>query len=489
MPPCSINESPGKNVTVTKRYSGKGLTLSAVFAFCLALLAGLAIADSAEAAKAKPQRKSSIGGYSSIVIDAATGKVLHEDNADAQKYPASLTKMMTLYMIFEALDAGKITLGTTWKVSKHAESMSPTKLGLDAGETISVRDVILGLITKSANDAAAVAAEGLGGTEDRFGDLMTQRARRLGMSNTTFQNASGLPDPGQVTTARDMVRLSRALVRDFPHHYSYFSTPEFTYAGRRHANHNRLMNWYEGADGIKTGFIRASGFNLSASAVRDNRRIIGVVMGGPSPVARDQYMGKLLDTGFSRMPETPSDMRHASAPPTAAPPAPTTVAAISEPPSRAAKARQQPTKTTIAQATRAADSEERTARTKSVKRPKGEVKTASSVSLIGTAHAAASDTGSAGGGWAVQVGAFNRIDAARRAAENAAKLASGPLGDAGIEISTLERKKNAVHRARLVGLSESSAKEACRILEARKLDCLLMAPTAEARSSGRVSVN
>jgi len=482
MSPCSINESAGESVTVIKRYNGTYLTISTVFLFCFALLVGLVAAGNADAAKAKTQRKSSIGGYSSIVIDAATGKVLHEDNADAQKYPASLTKMMTLYMIFEALDANRVTLGTTWKVSKHAESMSPTKLGLDAGETISVRDVILGLITKSANDAAAVAAEGLGGTEDRFGELMTQRARRLGMSNTTFQNASGLPDPGQVTTARDMARLSRALVRDFPHYYSYFSTPEFTYAGRRHANHNRLMNWYEGADGIKTGFIRASGFNLSASAVRENRRIIGVVMGGPSPVARDQYMGKLLDIGFSRMPETPSDMRHASATPT---PAPAAAPSVSEPPSRAAKARQP-------QTVIAAASDERATRTKTVKRAKSaEPEATSGVSLIGTAHAAArEDTSHApAGGWAVQVGAFNRIDAARRAAENAAKIASGPLSDAGIEISTLERKKNTVHRARLVGLSESEAKEACRILERRKHDCLLMAPTAEARSNGRVSVN
>ena len=261
-----------------------------------ALLASLLTIPVTEAAKNKPQRKSTIGGYSSIVIDAATGKVLHEDNADAQKYPASLTKMMTLYMIFEALDAGKITLSTTWKVSSHAASMSPTKLGLDAGEIISVRDVILGLITKSANDAAATAAEGLGGSEDRFADMMTARARRLGMSNTTFQNASGLPDPGQVTTARDMVRLSRALVRDFPHFYSYFSTPEFTYAGRRHANHNRLMNWYEGADGIKTGYTRASGFNLVTSMRRGDRHVVAVVLGGTSGGARDARMRSLLET-------------------------------------------------------------------------------------------------------------------------------------------------------------------------------------------------
>jgi D-alanyl-D-alanine carboxypeptidase len=487
MSPSSLNESPGENVTVTMRRSGRQvLTFTLVFVFFAALLAGLFAAGTADAAKAKPQRKSTVGGYSSIVLDAATGKVLHEDNADAQKYPASLTKMMTLYMIFDALDSGKIKLGTTWTVSRHAAGMSPTKLGLDAGETISVRDVILGLITKSANDAAAVAAEGLGGTEDHFGELMTQRARRLGMSNTTFQNASGLPDPGQVTTARDMARLSRALIRDFPHYYSYFSTPEFTYAGRRHANHNRLMNWYEGADGIKTGFIRASGFNLAASAVRENRRIIGVVMGGPSPVARDQYMGKLLDVGFSRMPDGPSDIRHAAAP---APTIPVAATSTGEPPSRVAKARQAQTIAQAAPAARATPAEEKAARTKTVKRAKPDNDPPSGMSLIATAHAATGEVKSASGGWAVQVGAFNRIDAARRAAENAAKLASGPLSDAGIEISTLERKKNTVHRARLVGLSEGEAKEACRILESRKHDCLLMAPTAEARSNGRVSIN
>lgn len=437
MSPCSIHESLGENVTVTKRYSGQILSFTTVSLFCVALLAGLLMSASADAAKTnKPQRKSTIGGYSSIVLDAATGKVLHEDNADAQKYPASLTKMMTLYMIFEALDAGKVKLSTTWKVSKHAESMSPTKLGLDAGEMISVRDVILGLITKSANDAAAVAAEGLGGTEDHFGELMTARARRLGMSNTTFQNASGLPDPGQVTTARDMARLSRALIRDFPHYYSYFSTAEFTYAGRRHANHNRLMNWYEGADGIKTGFIRASGFNLAASAVRENRRVIGVVMGGPSPVARDQYMGKLLDVGFSRMIDAPSDMRYAAAPAPSA-------SVAGEPPSRVAKARQQPQPVAVAQA---APAEERNARTKTVKRAKPDTDPPSSMSLIASAHAAARDDKPASAeGWAVQVGAFNRIDAARRAAENATKLASGPLGDAGIEISTLAKKLSLIH--------------------------------------------
>ncbi len=476
-----IHRVVGDTAPVNCRFSARHpfLAFLTAIAFVLTIVAGFGLINTADAApKKKPVRKAA-GSYSSIVIDAATGRVLHEDNADAQKYPASLTKMMTLYMIFEALDAGKVKLSTTWKVSKHAESMSPTKLGLDAGETIAVRDVILGLITKSANDAAAVAAEGLGGTEDNFGDMMTQRARRLGMSNTTFQNASGLPDPGQVTTARDMVKLSRALIRDFPHYYSYFSTAEFTYAGRRHANHNRLMNWYEGADGIKTGFIRASGFNLSASAVRENRRIIGVVMGGPSPVARDQYMGKLLDAGFARMPETSPDIRHASAPAEA--PA-IAAAAISEPPSRAAKSKLE---------VQMAAAEERAAKTKTVRTARAEAPAKpSSVSIIAAAEAAAITPPMPSGGWMVQVGAFNRIDAARRAAESAARAAPGQLADAGIEISSLDKKKSKVHRARLVGLSEKDAKEACRILEKRKQDCMIMAPPpgAEARAE-RTALN
>ena len=437
---------------------GLRLTLSA-------LLIAVATAWSlpADAAKRKPVRKA--GGYSSIVLDAATGRVLHEDNADQQRYPASLTKMMTLYMIFEALDAGKIKLSTVWSVSSHAANQSPTRLGLDKGDRIAVLDVILGLITKSANDAAAVAAEALGGSEDAFGELMTKRARRLGMEHTTFQNASGLPDPGQVTTARDMAKLSRALVRDFPHYYSYFSTPEFTFGGQRHANHNRLMNWYEGADGIKTGFIRASGFNLSASAIRDNRRIIGVVLGGPSPVARDQYMGKLLDAAFARFDIQP-DIRQASAP------------SIVEPPSRAARAemdtpaRRATKSEPIVQLVDAAPAaEEKNAKRKRVARAEPALPVVRAKAVDGY------------GGWAVQVGAFNRVDAARRAAENATRLAPS-LSDASVEILPQGKKKSTVHRARLAGLSEAEAREACRILERRKQDCMLVAPSAAAEARG-----
>jgi len=246
-----------------------------------------------------------------IIMDAATGNVLYEDNADAPRYPASLTKVMTLHLLFEALDAKRITFDSRFPVSAKAAAQDPTKLGLKDGETIAVRDIILGLITKSANDAAVVAAEGLAGSESAFAAQMTEKARRLGMTSTTFRNASGLPDPQQKTTARDLAMLARATIRAFPHHYHLFDTPSFTYKGITHANHNRLNNWYPGADGLKTGYIRASGFNLITSAKRDNRRLIGVVLGGVSPGSRDQEMARLLDATFVRS-DNETIIRHAS---------------------------------------------------------------------------------------------------------------------------------------------------------------------------------
>lgn len=217
--------------------------------------------------------------YASIVIDANTGEVLHESNANASRYPASLTKMMTLYMLFEAIERRKMTLNTQMPVSAHAASMPQTNIGLRVGETLSVRDAISALIVRSANDAAAVVAEALGNTESNFGTMMTQKARQLGMTATTFRNASGLPNSAQKTTARDMARLSSRLMKDFPQYYHYFSTPSFRYKGRTYNSHNRMVRNTQGVDGLKTGFIRASGFNVATSAKRNNRRVIAVVMG------------------------------------------------------------------------------------------------------------------------------------------------------------------------------------------------------------------
>lgn len=242
--------------------------------------------------------------YASMVIDADSGRVLHATNADTRNYPASLTKIMTLYMVFDALKKGELALDTPLKVSKRAEGMPPSKLGLRRGKTITVRDAILALVTKSANDAAVVVAEALGGTEIAFARDMTTRARQLGMSRTTFRNASGLPNRRQLSTARDMALLGLRIREDFPDYYTYFSTTHFKFGKRNYKNHNTLLSNYKGTDGIKTGYIRASGFNLVASVERDGYRLVGVVFGGKSGKSRDRHMRKLLDKGFAMMRES-----------------------------------------------------------------------------------------------------------------------------------------------------------------------------------------
>lgn len=243
-------------------------------------------------------------GYAAIVVDSASGQVLNEVNADEPNHPASLTKMMTLYLTFQQLKAGRLKLEQELPVSAQAAAKAPTKLGLVAGKTISVHDCILGMITKSANDAAAVAAEGIGGTEERFADMMNVQALLLGMSATHFANASGLPNPQDTTTARDLAKLAMALYRDFPQDTAYFATREFTFQGKLVRGHNRLMDRYAGMDGLKTGYTAAAGFNLASTAVRDGRRLFAVVMGGRTAVARDNLMARLLDDSFEHQ-QTP----------------------------------------------------------------------------------------------------------------------------------------------------------------------------------------
>lgn len=233
---------------------------------------------------------------SAIVMDANTGRVLYQSKADAKRYPASLTKMMTLYLLFDAMRSGKVSKTTEIPVSAYAADRPPTKLGLRAGQTVEVETAIYGLVTKSANDAATALGEYLGGgSEARFARLMTAKARELGMRNTTFQNASGLPDPDQKTTARDMAILGIALQEHFPQYYRYFSTRSFTYHGVRMPNHNHLLGRITGVDGIKTGYTRASGFNLVASAAQGRRRIIAVMLGGTSTRSRDAHVAGLIE--------------------------------------------------------------------------------------------------------------------------------------------------------------------------------------------------
>jgi D-alanyl-D-alanine carboxypeptidase len=230
-----------------------------------------------------------------IVVDANSGAVLHASNADALRHPASLTKIMTLYLLFERLESGKLKLDSPLKVSDEAEDQSPTKLGLEEGQTIKVEDAIKGMITRSANDAAVVVAEALAGSEEEFAKLMTRKARALGMTKTVYKNASGLPDSDQVTTARDQAILGRAIQDRFPTYYKYFQTRSFVFRGQTISNHNNLLGRVEGVDGIKTGFIRASGFNLVTSMRRDKRHVVAVVLGGSSAGSRDARMRQLLN--------------------------------------------------------------------------------------------------------------------------------------------------------------------------------------------------
>jgi len=236
--------------------------------------------------------------YSAVVVDANTGEVLYAKRPDSPRYPASITKIMTLYLTFEALAAGRLSLSDTVTVSYHAASMAPSKLGLSPGQTITVDEAIRAVAVKSANDMAVALAERIGGSEQRFAALMTLRAQELGMTNSQFVNASGLPDTRQLTTARDIAVLSRSVMRDYPQYYSYFGLRQFAYRGEVMNNHNHLLDSMPGVDGLKTGFINASGFNLAASAVRDGRRLIAVVLGGSSTAARDNNVQDLLTVGF-----------------------------------------------------------------------------------------------------------------------------------------------------------------------------------------------
>ncbi len=285
--------------------------------------------------------------YASIVLDAETGTVLYERNADLARHPASLTKIMTLYLAFEAIGAKKLSLGENLVLSAHAVSRDPSRLDLSAGSKLKVEDAIRAMTTKSANDAAAAIAERLaGGSESRFAQMMTAKAKKLGLAHTTFRNASGLPDEGQVSTARDLALLCQALIRDFPEQYRFFSMRSFDYRGTRYPNQNRFLRTYYGADGIKTGFVNASGHNLAASAVRGGKRLIAVVLGGDTQGWTREHTTRLLDVAYAKIdpslvmvasaapaeggataagaaPPTSADSSPSAAAPAAAPPAPT----------------------------------------------------------------------------------------------------------------------------------------------------------------------
>ncbi len=278
--------------TGKRQYDLIALVLAAVLVL---VLTGPAGAETRKSSNAPNPR------YAAIVIDADSGAVLYERHADKRLHPASLVKMMTLLMAFEALENGTLTLNSRVRISSHANSQPPSRIDVPVGGSISVREAIYALVTKSANNVATALGETIGGSEANFATMMNRRARDLGMTQTVFRNAHGLHHPQQVTSARDMARLSRHLVMNHPKQYKYFSTRNFSYNGASYHNHNRLMETYKGMDGIKTGYIQPSGFNLAASAVRNDRRLIAVVFGGRTTQSRNAHVAELLDQGFAQL--------------------------------------------------------------------------------------------------------------------------------------------------------------------------------------------
>lgn len=269
------------------------------FVFMLAVTVG---SPSAEAAKSRAAKKySTENKFAALVVNADNGEVIYEKNAGNTRYPASLTKMMTLYLTFDALKSGTLKMEQRLPVSAKAASQPQTNIGLAKGDRLPVRTAVESVVVRSANDSAMVLAENLGGTEANFAQMMTKKARELGMKNTIFRNASGLPDKKQRTTAYDMAKLAIALRRDFPEYYPVFSLQNFTYDGVEYAGHNRLLERYPGTDGVKTGYIRASGYNLVTSVKKNGYNLVAVILGGPTAHSRDNQMINLLNSALSRV--------------------------------------------------------------------------------------------------------------------------------------------------------------------------------------------
>ena len=384
--------------------------------------------------------KSANAKYSALIMEDSTGTVLHARNADTLRHPASLTKIMTLYMTFEALRDGRLTMDQELTVSRRASQMRPSKLGLGRGEKIKVRDAIMALITKSANDVAVVVAESIAGTETKFAEKMTAKARSIGMSRTTFRNASGWYHKTQKSTARDMATLAHRIMHDFPEYYALFDTKTFTYRGRTHKNHNNLLGRYAGTDGIKTGYIGAAGFNLVASVTRHNVRLIGVVFGGRTSKSRDRQMMALLDDAFLgyeavaiRAPRKP-DMPALGG----------TQLAAAEP----SNPFLQRVNSAISIAAHAAEP------------PRAPVQLASAEPL---------------GEWSIQVGAFRSKTRAHGAAQTAQSKLGSLVQQSMLAVVPTKGSKP-LYRARLAGLQKQEAFAACNTMKQRRQDCLVLGP-------------
>ena len=397
----------------------------------IAVLTG-GISQRAEAAK-----------YAAIVIEEDSGKVLFSRSADSLRYPASLTKIMTLYLVFEELASGRLKMDSQMKVSRLAAGRSPSKLYLKTGQSITVENAIYALVTKSANDVATAIAEHLSGSEREFAKRMTRKARALGMSRTTFRNASGLPHSKQRSTARDMARLAVAMRRDFPQFYDFFSARSFRWKGQKFKNHNRLLSAYKGTDGIKTGYINASGFNLVASVERRGVRLIGVVFGGKTGRSRDRHMMQILDASFKRA--KPADLG-------------TQVAAVRVLPKR--KTTIPPKELPVAPPNR-----------RKV-RANVDVNVADATAYLD----ADSYTNSASEDsfetiWSVQIGSFAKRANAHKAAARARRVADNVLGRSPARLTLVTRGNLPLWRVRFNNLDEDQARSACAALFAKGRPC------------------
>jgi D-alanyl-D-alanine carboxypeptidase len=394
--------------------------------------------------------------YAAFVVDENTGTVLHSRRSEAQRYPASLTKMMTLYMLFEAIESGEIGLNDQIRISQNAAEAIPSRLGVPAGETLTAETAIRALVIKSANDVAVAVAERLGGGESRFAELMTERARELGLENTTFRNASGLPDRRQRTTARDMARLAIALHRDFPDYFHYFDEDRFRFNGRTYRNHNTLVGRVEGVDGLKTGYIRASGFNIVVSAERGDHRLVAVVMGGPSGSARDAHAEELIEAAFATL-EQREDTR--------------LFAALSSP--RVSPMRQQEL---IAMDVAALHLAEPTEMGSSQAAPPVRIVLADEDEMTRPAEPeAAREPSLLRGRWAVQVGAYNTAGRAREQLDRVTGF-SLAFGAAQPAARSVDIDGDRLWRARFEALTEAEARQACADLAARSHPCFTVAP-------------
>lgn len=436
--------------------------------------------------------------YASLVMDADTGAILHQRYADKMLHPASLTKVMTLLMVFEALDSGELKLNDRIYISRKAASMVPSKLDLPPGSSIRVKDAIYALVTKSANDVAVALAEKLGKTESRFAMLMTQKARSLGMNRTRFMNASGLHHPKQVTTARDMAKMGRYLIALQPRYYRYFSTQNFKYRGKSYRNHNRLLGQYDGMDGIKTGYIQASGFNLLASAKRGDKRLIGVVFGGRTSKSRNAHMREIMDAGFREAKVTRSAKIIL---PTKNP---RRIALAASNASQQIKSGLTTKELNTSQLTESLLSAEDTSKFQEARIDKykddrievAQLTAQKHMQTVNTSETPSSsimaqkflkpkslDTNSMGGfqnasmttdNWGIQVGAYANKNTANKVLDQAYKKLPTVLQYANMQLAPLQGSRGTIYRAWLKGFSQKDAQSACTYFN----DCLVLGPKA-----------